>query len=159
LGAFPPQWRGCAPAPSAASSGAERRSIDQSTRLRPTHSPPFVPSLLAGRLPASASSSASGRLGLVQVGPGPVIETPTRERHQRIPSRPVRSRRADPVREAVSARVADPSREKPPMPAFSNTQNGKFKRFQARNGKLKRRHQGPHSACIDRHARPWSFTL
>jgi hypothetical protein len=114
LGAFPPQWRGCAPAPSAASSGAERRSIDQSTRLRPTHSPPFVPSLLAGRLPASASSSASGRLGLVQVGPGPVIETPTRERHQRIPSRPVRSRRADPVREAVSARIAVPSGERPP---------------------------------------------
>jgi hypothetical protein len=96
LRAFPPQSRDCAPSPSAASSGAERKSVDQSTRLPPAHSPPFEPSLLGGR----PATHLTQQLRLQQARPRPsgpcpwYRDTHSRETRgkQRIPSRLARSR-------------------------------------------------------------------
>jgi hypothetical protein len=138
------------------------RPVHQASTSSLPDVPTFVLSLLAGRPPTSPSSSASSRPCVVQAGPDPVLEAPAREKHAGNSAslhapRPLPVRRSGP-----GSRFGPRNRsigESPPIPDFSNTQNAKFQRFQARNGKLKRRHQGPHSACIDRHARPWSFTL
>jgi hypothetical protein len=89
---------------------------------------PFSASPPQARVLAHRAGSASSKQAGV-----PAIETPAHENthgKQSIPSRRVRGRSADPVREAVSACVSVPSREWSPIRVFSNTQD--FSRIQQR---------------------------